>query len=324
MNEEHTRMVHETESFRRERPSMDAQPLVPYGRSPSQETIMDYGEAGTLLALGIHHWDESIPGGQKMRTELAAQMIVEGVLGTLAWLRAKGYDVPLLTPISADPTDQAIEALAADMKQRVREKAAAGKAGWQDSLVGCLQGYFKHMSGGNLTDAANYLAFLRAHGLTSTPVQVKGEAVPAAEEFPLVHATGPLGADSYVVSEGSSVTVDEPGATAQPGDSPIVKEGLDVLDAGFNDRGASDPKVDDALRQEYEASGSFQLEQGQRTGPRGTASPELTLHPTNSWPFSGPAGEGPSDPAPEHPDDGPKEKPQAVEHVPVHYPPSER
>lgn len=87
-------LLADAEAHRRERPTLDANPLVPYGRNATDSAVLDYAQAGTMIQLGIHHWDESIPSGQKVRTELAAQLITEGVVETLLWLREKGYDVP--------------------------------------------------------------------------------------------------------------------------------------------------------------------------------------------------------------------------------------
>jgi hypothetical protein len=274
----------DAEAHRREKPTLDAQPLV---------GLVDYAAAGTMLQLGIHHWDESIPTGQKRRTELAAQLVTEGVVDTLQWLKAKGYDVPeLITreelvkhldfdpvglneegpsipdmanagyylmeaikqhmgsfgwvdspaevvktlvdernsiylglvtanrvsivsflqwvasqPADTPPVDLAtavekflaqspdamladepeaqrdnamVDAFAAHMKMRLAEKRATGKGGWHlpDSLEANIKGYVAHAAGGNLVDAANYLA---------------------------------ISAD----------------------DSPIVTEGLDILDQGY-------------------------------------------------------------------------------------------
>lgn len=302
--ETRNKMFSDAEAARREKPSMDCRPL---------EGMMDYGEAGTFLDNGIAHWDESIPTGQKLRTELAAQLIVVGITNTLLWLRAKGYDVPVLVASSLDPNDIAVDEFADDIKRRIREKGAQGKTGWQDNLVGCLQGYFKHMSGGHLTDAGAYLAFLRAHGLTSTPVHVKG---PIPDEFPVVHATGPLNPDSYVVSEGSSVTADKPAYDNAP----------DLLGGG-EDEG---PSFHESMRasaspnERFMPQGNDVVSQASEYLNTETPSPSETLNPTNSWPFSGPAtkseaGEGPSDPAPEHPDKGHSDHPTGLARdIPIH------
>jgi hypothetical protein len=305
-------LLSDAEAHRREKPSMDAIPFVAYGRTPlAGAAPLDYAQAGTMIQLGIHHWDESIPTGQKVRTELAAEMITQGVVETLIWLKAKGYDVPeLITreeltrnldfdpaqghsvtglanigyalmdairehmgtygwekspaevvktlvdernsvylglvtanrvsivsflqwvasqPADTPPVDLAtavekflaqspdamladepeaqrdnamVDAFAAHMKMRLAEKRATGKGGWHlpDSLEANIKGYVAHAAGGNLVDAANYLAMLKiGHGIAHTP----------------------------------TLKVDLVAGTVSADDSPVVAEGLDILDQGY-------------------------------------------------------------------------------------------
>jgi hypothetical protein len=74
------------EHFRREPSTMDSIPL-------KDTAIPDYSTAGGLIDRGKSHLDESIPNGQRRRTETAYAQLLRGVMELGVWLRAKGYDV---------------------------------------------------------------------------------------------------------------------------------------------------------------------------------------------------------------------------------------
>lgn len=100
-------LLKKTESYRRERPTMDAIPVV-------DPTVRDYAAAGTMIQQAMHHLDESIPTGQRLRTELAADLLVAGTYDLTEWLRAKGYDssmLPLLNIGASDAERAAVDTL---------------------------------------------------------------------------------------------------------------------------------------------------------------------------------------------------------------------
>lgn len=81
------KLERDPEKFRREQSSLNAQPLSNHPLLP------DYSTSGGLIDRGKQHLDESIPNGQKRRTECAYRMMLQGVCDLGVWLRAKGYDV---------------------------------------------------------------------------------------------------------------------------------------------------------------------------------------------------------------------------------------
>jgi hypothetical protein len=85
---------------------------------------------------------------------------------------AQSPDAMLADEPEAQRDNAMVDAFAAHMKMRLAEKRATGKGGWHlpDSLEANIKGYVAHAAGGNLVDAANYLAMLKiGHGITSTP-----------------------------------------------------------------------------------------------------------------------------------------------------------
>lgn len=80
--------LEEAESHRREKPVMDAYPLT-----GDDATVVDYGRTGSAMELAMAHLRESVPNGQKRRTEAAANALALSVAQHLNWLRAKGYRV---------------------------------------------------------------------------------------------------------------------------------------------------------------------------------------------------------------------------------------
>jgi hypothetical protein len=67
-----------------ERRSFDTSPLT---------GIVDYGTSGQISELAMAHLRESIPDGQKHRTEEAYRALVTSVRITGLWLRRKGLNV---------------------------------------------------------------------------------------------------------------------------------------------------------------------------------------------------------------------------------------
>lgn len=76
--------VHIAELNRRERTSMDSWPRL---------GLVDYGSCGQISELAMSHLRESIPNGQKVRTEMAFKALQNSVELTGKWLRTKGYNV---------------------------------------------------------------------------------------------------------------------------------------------------------------------------------------------------------------------------------------
>jgi len=78
------------ERFRREAPSIDGTPL--------REGI-DYATAGNMVDRAMHHLDEGLPLGQRVRCRLAYGLLAQGVEALGQWMRAKGYfeDPPTAT-----------------------------------------------------------------------------------------------------------------------------------------------------------------------------------------------------------------------------------
>lgn len=64
----------------------------------------DYSQGASNMAMALsQHLTEAIVNGQKTRTELAAVIVTKGLMGQLAWLRAKGYDVPTIAVATFGP-----------------------------------------------------------------------------------------------------------------------------------------------------------------------------------------------------------------------------
>lgn len=74
------------ERFRREPTTMNASPLNVHG-------VLDYATAAQMITTAMHHLDESIPNGQKERTEQSMTLLRLGATQLGAWLDAKGYQV---------------------------------------------------------------------------------------------------------------------------------------------------------------------------------------------------------------------------------------
>lgn len=88
-------LLNELEALRRDRKTMDANPV----KDPD---IRDYAACGTMISAAVHALDESIPNGQKRRTEVAAKLLLIGVVELNAWLRAKGFDMSEVSNPQAD------------------------------------------------------------------------------------------------------------------------------------------------------------------------------------------------------------------------------
>lgn len=88
-DEEVRQLRAETEAQRRERPTLNAAPLK------DRPDLRDYAASGTMIQNAMHHLDESIPSGQRQRTELAMNLLVAGAMDLNEWLKAKGHtEVP--------------------------------------------------------------------------------------------------------------------------------------------------------------------------------------------------------------------------------------
>jgi dCMP deaminase len=87
--EQHSKNI---EQYRRERCTMDARPVVSDIAMPEGH-VFDYAGAGVLVEMGMHHLNESLPNGQKLRSEEAFKALEQGVEMMRNWLRAKGYSV---------------------------------------------------------------------------------------------------------------------------------------------------------------------------------------------------------------------------------------
>lgn len=73
------------ERYRREQPTLDATPL------PS--VPVDYAQAGTKIDIALHHLNEALPTGQRIRGSIAMRQLMAAVIELQEWMRAKGYDV---------------------------------------------------------------------------------------------------------------------------------------------------------------------------------------------------------------------------------------
>lgn len=78
------KFLENAEAFRRERPSLNAGPM---------QDVMDYATSGNVMELAMAHLRESIPSGQRARTEHAWRALREAVKQQELWLRKKGYAV---------------------------------------------------------------------------------------------------------------------------------------------------------------------------------------------------------------------------------------
>ena len=63
--------------------------------SPTFPDTVDYSFAGIAIDMARSHLDESIPSGQKVRSEAAATLMASGLVELLVWMRAAGYSVPV-------------------------------------------------------------------------------------------------------------------------------------------------------------------------------------------------------------------------------------
>ena len=81
-------LLAEAEEQRREKPTLDSHPL-----QGENATVVDYGQSGSPMELAMAHLRESIPNGQKLRTEAAARALALVVGEQMKWLRQKGYRV---------------------------------------------------------------------------------------------------------------------------------------------------------------------------------------------------------------------------------------
>lgn len=75
------------EALRREPRSMDAIPV--------EGALLDYAQAGMCIQLAMHHLDESLPTGQKERSEKALALLMIGTAMLSEWMELKGYDTDL-------------------------------------------------------------------------------------------------------------------------------------------------------------------------------------------------------------------------------------
>jgi hypothetical protein len=81
-------LLADAERLRREKPSMDANPLA-----GEQNVVIDYGRSGQAMENAMAHLRESIPNGQRCRTEAAFLALQHSLDQHRVWLRAKGYHV---------------------------------------------------------------------------------------------------------------------------------------------------------------------------------------------------------------------------------------
>lgn len=72
-----------------ERPSVDTGPVS----FCDSNVLPDYATCGLLVSDGIAQMDESVPSGQKERTEAAYRAAAIGMAELGNWLRARGFDV---------------------------------------------------------------------------------------------------------------------------------------------------------------------------------------------------------------------------------------
>lgn len=72
------------EQNRRETTTLDSVPIP---------DAMDYAHSGQVIEQAVGHLRESVPNGQKQRTEAAFMALRIAVELQRVWLRAKGYGV---------------------------------------------------------------------------------------------------------------------------------------------------------------------------------------------------------------------------------------
>lgn len=80
------KLLARAEANRRERPGVNAYPLVAQPGGPE-----DYGASGAALAAALQHLDESIPSGQRARTAAALEAAELALKELALWLRLKEY-----------------------------------------------------------------------------------------------------------------------------------------------------------------------------------------------------------------------------------------
>lgn len=80
-------LCREAEAQRRESPTITGFPL------PNGAEVPDYGQSGQVMEIAMAHLRESVPNGQKQRTEKAFLALKLAVMNHERWLRVKGYDV---------------------------------------------------------------------------------------------------------------------------------------------------------------------------------------------------------------------------------------
>lgn len=73
------------EDYRRETPTMRTEPI--------RAEIVDYSTAGLHIDKAMHHLNEALPIGQRMRAESSMRLLRRGVEELAVWMRARGYDV---------------------------------------------------------------------------------------------------------------------------------------------------------------------------------------------------------------------------------------
>ena len=80
-------LIHEAEQNRREATTISTYPLMP------SLDIPDYGMSGQVMENAMGQLRESVPNGQKERTEKAFVALKLAVQVHEQWLRHKGYSV---------------------------------------------------------------------------------------------------------------------------------------------------------------------------------------------------------------------------------------
>lgn len=80
------------EDFRRERASMHNQVLKTPEDWPEDQPF-DYAGPAMKIQSGMSHLDESLPNGQKVRSELAFQSMKQGLAELEVWMKAQGFNV---------------------------------------------------------------------------------------------------------------------------------------------------------------------------------------------------------------------------------------
>lgn len=103
--------IKKVEGLRREKhdPALNPRPIP---------NIVDYAAAAQAITLALQATDESIPNGQRERTEAAVVLMEEGLKHLKTWLEVRGYSVsglkrdpawqPTFYGLVTDPLDEAI------------------------------------------------------------------------------------------------------------------------------------------------------------------------------------------------------------------------